>query len=228
MPEAPSHQPEAVPISPHYDIGNRTIPEVPISRYNNVSLPTPSLPGSNSINAVTQPKGAWAQLENQHFTAFKLGFLPHYAMDDPSDDEESPQHELPDSTLPVDQNMVAFFGFYRDQVHPFLFAIDDLDELEDLLSELVSGEKPVDEIDNYSLCLLHAVLAAGAQFSDLAPASRMLKSQSRVSRCLQCPDTIDSLISLQAALNYLGSSSGVRLRKCSKRWLFSAMCCKMT
>lgn len=34
-------------------------------------------------------------------------------MDDPSDDEESSQHEFSDYTLPVDQDMVAFFGpFY--------------------------------------------------------------------------------------------------------------------
>lgn len=150
---------------------------VQTSRYTKVSLPTPSLPGGNCINSVAQPDSAWAQPEYQHPTACELGILPYYEMDDPSDDEEGPQHELSVSTLPAEQDMISFFRFYRNQAHPLQDAIDDLNELEELISELVSGEKEVERLDNHTLCLLHAIFAAGAQFSDLAPASRMLKSQ---------------------------------------------------
>ncbi|KIL94159.1 hypothetical protein FAVG1_02721 [Fusarium avenaceum] len=162
---------------------------VQTSRYTKVSLPTPSRSGGNSINSVVQPDSTWAQY--QHPTACELGFLPYYEMDDAPDDEEGPKHELSVSTLPVEQDMISFFRFYRNQAHPFQYAIDDLDELEELISELVSGEQEVEKLDNHTLCLLHAVFAAGAQFSDLAPASRMLKSQRE----------------MKMALNYLGSST---------------------
>jgi hypothetical protein len=40
----------------------------------------------------------------------------------------------------------------------------------------LSREVQTQQIDNHSLCLLHAIMAAGAHFSDLPVAKRLSKS----------------------------------------------------
>ncbi|KAI1037581.1 hypothetical protein LB505_011479 [Fusarium chuoi] len=80
--------------------------------------------------------------------------------------------------------MIPLFGFYRDRVHSFQFVLDDLTEIEKLICSLLSHEVQAQQIDNHSLCLLHAIMAAGAQFSDLPTATRLSKSNQNLSGLL--------------------------------------------
>ncbi|KKO96712.1 hypothetical protein THAR02_11185 [Trichoderma harzianum] len=81
------------------------------------------------------------------------------------------------TTLPVDEELIQLFTAFRLRIHPFQPVIDDLDTLERLMCGVITQRSFSD--DAYCppelstprdvvrfLCLLHAVLAAGAQFSD--------------------------------------------------------------
>ncbi|KAF5610207.1 uncharacterized protein FSUBG_3440 [Fusarium subglutinans] len=94
-----------------------------------------------------------------------------------------------ETTVAVDQDMITLFGFYRDRLHSFVFVVDDLTEIEKLICSLLNREVQAQQVDNHSLCLLHAIMAAGAQFSDLPTATRLSKSSQN----------------LHSALKYLGS-----------------------
>ncbi|KAG5750161.1 hypothetical protein H9Q69_010189 [Fusarium xylarioides] len=110
-------------------------------------------------------------------------------MDGASDGGRGTPAGRSETTLTVDQDMISLFGFYRDRVHSFQFVLDDLSEIEKLICSLLNHEVQAQQIDNHSLCLLHAIMAAGAQFSDLPTAMRLSKSSQN----------------LHSALKYLGS-----------------------
>jgi hypothetical protein len=149
----------------------------PTSHDNRTSIPTPSLLGGNSIISVARPNSAQPQSDNERRAAFETGIFPLLGMNEASDGEQSPRPGRSDLKLADDQEMIALFSFYRDRVHPFQFVIDDLSEIEELVCSLVNRDTEVGQVDNHSLCLLHAILAAGAQFSDLNTAARVLKSR---------------------------------------------------
>ncbi|RKK67538.1 hypothetical protein BFJ69_g14387 [Fusarium oxysporum] len=98
-----------------------------------------------------------------------------------------------ETTLALDQDMISLFGFYRDRVHSFQFVVDDLAEIEKLICSLLNHEIQVQHIDNHSLCLLHAIMAAGAQFSDLPTATRLSKSNQNLHASLKCLGSFDLL-----------------------------------
>jgi len=156
---------------------NDTFSANPTSHNDRTSIPTPSLLGGNSIVSVARPNSAQPQSDNERRAAFETGIFPLLGMNEASNNEQGPQPGRSDLKLADDQEMIALFSFYRDRVHPFQFVIDDLDEIEKLVCSLVNRDTEVGQVDNHSLCLLHAILAAGAQFSDLNNAARVSKSR---------------------------------------------------
>jgi hypothetical protein len=132
--------------------------------------------GDNSIISVAKPDTTQPHSNNERRTAFETGILPLLGMDGASDVGLGTSAGRSETTLALDQDMISLFGFYRDRVHSFQFVIDDLAEIEKLICSLLNREFQVQHIDNHSLCLLHAIMAAGAQFSDLPTATRLSKS----------------------------------------------------
>ncbi|KAF5638039.1 hypothetical protein F52700_4743 [Fusarium sp. NRRL 52700] len=168
---------------------NATQPGLPVSHNGSVSNASPSLLGDNSIISVARPDTTQPHTNSERRTAFETGILPLLGMDSASDDGRGTPAGRSETVLAVDQDMVSLFGFYRDRVHPYQFVIDDLMETEKLICSLLNREVQTQQLDNHSLCLLHAMMAAGAQFSDLPIATRLSKSSQH----------------LHSALKYLGS-----------------------
>lgn len=102
-------------------------------------------------------------------SAFETGILPLLGVS--KDDHAS---ILPYQSLPSDQEIVRLFEHFRRRVHPFHVILYNLDSLEEKICRLInttnetqSGNRGVSLEDSHWLSLLHAVLAAGAQFSDM-------------------------------------------------------------
>ncbi|EEU38509.1 uncharacterized protein NECHADRAFT_98164 [Fusarium vanettenii 77-13-4] len=145
-------------------------------------IPTPSLLGDNSIIALVRRDSVQPPTENERRTAFEAGIFPLLGIDMNAQEGRSPHSHLaqdgnPNSSLPDDQEMIELFSFYRDRVHPFSFVLDDLDEIEKMVCSLVNQDMEAWQCDSTSLCLLHAILAAGAQYSNLALAVQLPKYQ---------------------------------------------------
>ncbi|EWZ30911.1 uncharacterized protein FOBCDRAFT_233567 [Fusarium oxysporum Fo47] len=188
------HQPElqATTESSHRS-NNATDPGYPVSRNGSVSNTSPSLLGDNSIISVAKPDTTQPHSNNERRTAFETGILPLLGMDGASDVGRGTSAGRSETTLALDQDMISLFGFYRDRVHSFQFVIDDLAEIEKLICSLLNREFQVQHIDNHSLCLLHAIMAAGAQFSDLPTATRLSKSNQNLQASLKCLGSFDLL-----------------------------------
>lgn len=102
-------------------------------------------------------------------SAFETGILPLLGANGNQDTPAASFRSLPD-----DQELVRLFEVYRDRVHPFQGITYNLDLIEKtmcmfmhLRTEIGVEYLPVGLRDYQSLGLLHAILASGAQFSDL-------------------------------------------------------------
>ncbi|KAF4972855.1 hypothetical protein FSARC_681 [Fusarium sarcochroum] len=175
------------------DDTNETLVDNPTSHDIENSIPTPSLLGGNSIISVARSDSIQPLSDNERRTAFETGVLPLLGMDTTTDNGHVTRPGHSNSSLPDIQEMIELFSLYRDRVHPFQFVVDDLAEIEALVCSLVSRDKEARQVDNDSLCLLHAILAAGAQFSDLATAIRVSKSREKLQCALSFLGTFDLL-----------------------------------
>ncbi|KAI1052678.1 hypothetical protein LB507_009772 [Fusarium sp. FIESC RH6] len=163
------------------------------SHNDRTSIPTASLLGGNSIISVAQPISAQPQSDNERRAAFETGIFPLLGINEASDNDQVHQPGRSDPKLADDLEMIELFSLYRDRVHHFQFVIDDLDEIEKLVCSLVNRDTKVGQVDNHTLCLLHAILAAGAQFSDLNNAARVSKSRQELKSALGCLGSFDWL-----------------------------------
>lgn len=142
-----------------------------------VNASTPSLLGGNSIIAVARRESIQPQSDSQRREAFETGIFPLLGMDTSSQLRDLSQVSHPGPSLPEDQEMIQLFNTYRHRVHPSQLVLDDIDEVERMICSLINQDSAQRQSDSHLLCLLHAILAAGAQFSDLAPSTRLKKSQ---------------------------------------------------
>jgi hypothetical protein len=177
-PESRSPRREVIQVNqPATDLDHSNNTAHPTSHGDSVSIPTPSLLGGNSIISVARPNSAQPQSDNERCAAFETGIFPLLGMNEASNREQSPRSGRSDLKLADDQEIITLFSFYRDRVHPFQFVIDDLAIIEKLICSLINHDTEVGQVDNHSLCLLHAILAAGAQFSDMNTVARVRKSR---------------------------------------------------
>ncbi|KAK4155076.1 hypothetical protein C8A00DRAFT_42229 [Chaetomidium leptoderma] len=152
---------------------------------------TPVLLGGNSIIAMARRDSVQPQADDERRTAFETGIFPLLGIDRDAQTGGQVQAAPPNSSLPDDQEMTELFNLYRHRVHPFHFILDDLDEVEKVVCSLTGlRQRPC---DTHFLCLLHAILAAGAQFSDLAPLGRLSTSQKHLRHALSFLGTFDYL-----------------------------------
>lgn len=92
------------------------------------------------------------------------------------------------ATLPGDKELIQLFTVFSLRIHPFQPIIDDLDAVERLMCGVITQrsfpekahcpqEPSTPRHAVRFLCLLHAVLAAGAQFSDQSVEQRLEASR---------------------------------------------------
>ena len=98
-------------------------------------------------------------------------------------------------TLPSGGELVGLFACYRTRVHPFGIITLDIDDIEAKLCLLInpgneSGDRSLTGIveDTQWFCLLHAILASGAQMSDMPPDRRRSVSQKHRGLYLESED----------------------------------------
>lgn len=179
MPRSPRRETIQVNQSatdPDHDKENDTSSANLTGHNDRTSTPTPSLLGGNSIISVARPDSAQTQSDNERRAAFKTGIFPLLGISEASDNEQGPRPGRSDLKLADDHEMVLF-SLYRDRAHHFQLVIDDLDEIAKLVCSLVNWDTKVGQVDNHSLCLLHAILVAGVQFCDLNNAAGVSKSR---------------------------------------------------
>ncbi|KAK1690586.1 fungal-specific transcription factor [Colletotrichum godetiae] len=110
-------------------------------------------------------------------SAFETGILPLLGVS-----EEANTSVSSCQSLPSDQDIVRLFELFRRRVHPFHVITYNLDAIEQRICRLINarrgpnfGSESLE--DPRWLSLLHAILAAGAQFSDMNLQDRLAMSQ---------------------------------------------------
>lgn len=112
-------------------------------------------------------------------SAFETGILPLLGVS--KDDGASTLSHQP---LPSEQEIVRLFEHFRRRVQPFHVIMYNLDAIEEKTCRLINttadekcGNCPESLHDSRWLSLLQAILAAGAQFSDMDLQQRTIASQ---------------------------------------------------
>ncbi|OHE99282.1 fungal specific transcription factor [Colletotrichum orchidophilum] len=129
-------------------------------------------------------------------SAFETGILPLLGV---SEDIATSISSY--QSLPSDQEIVRLFEIFRRRVHPFHVITCNLDVIEKRICRLVSARSDPD-FGNGSesledprwLSLLHAVLAAGAQFSDMNLQDRITVSQRHMKQAFHLLRSTDYLV----------------------------------
>ncbi|KAL0938122.1 fungal specific transcription factor [Colletotrichum truncatum] len=146
---------------------------------------------SSAVNMVRQ-RSPQSRDDPARQSAFETGILPLLGMSDMSGSAT-----LSFSTLPSDQETFRLFEVYRQRVQPFHVITCNLSQIEERICALVNAratnprEAPGSLVDPRWLCLLHAILACGAQFSDMPLTERTLLFQKHTTHAfdlLRCTD----------------------------------------
>ncbi|EXF75609.1 fungal specific transcription factor [Colletotrichum fioriniae PJ7] len=110
-------------------------------------------------------------------SAFETGILPLLGVNEEADTSVSSYQ-----SLPSDQEIVRLFELFRRRVHPFHVITSNLDTIEQRICQLFNarggsniGSESLE--DPRWLSLIHAIMAAGAQFSDMNLRDRLAVSQ---------------------------------------------------
>lgn len=120
--------------------------------------------------------------------AYEKGILPLLGLEDNEGASIALPHfdyEVLYNSLPSDQDMVSLFETHRIRCNPFHIVTYDIEEIESKLCSLINNRSKAGATMGAQLqgdlrwvCLLHAILAAGAQSSDLPLEHRLSLSQS--------------------------------------------------
>lgn len=133
----------------------------------------------NSVVNMVRRRSVRSRDDPARQSAFETGILPLLGVS-----EETRTSILSYPSLPSDQEIVRLFELFRRRVHPFHVITCNLDSIEENICQLVNARSdPTFESEFESLndprwlSLLHAILASGAQFSDMCLQDRILTSQ---------------------------------------------------
>ncbi|KAI3550016.1 fungal specific transcription factor [Colletotrichum abscissum] len=110
-------------------------------------------------------------------SAFETGILPLLGVNEEVNTSVSSYQ-----SLPSDQEIVRLFELFRRRVHPFHVITFNLDTIEQRICQLINARRGSNLgsesfEDPRWLSLLHAIMAAGAQFSDMNLQDRLAVSQ---------------------------------------------------
>lgn len=155
----------------------------------NEQVANSSLLDDNSLVAITRPHSSATTDNPDRTIAFQAGILPLLG----ATPEERASDTSPYSRaalyngFPDDQLILELFDVYRSRVHPFHAITYNLDEIEQKLCVFIndresgaSASSPRSLQESHWLCLLHAILASGAQFSDFNLQRRAEVSQNHI------------------------------------------------
>lgn len=141
----------------------------------------------NGIISIAGESSMSTRDEQVRRQAYETGILPLLGLENEQDvSNPTPQfdYEFLYSSLPSDQDMVSLFETHRLRCHPFHIVTYDIDRIQSKLCNLINARKKASEPGTAQLqgdlrwiCLLHAILAAGAQSSDLPLERRLSLSQ---------------------------------------------------
>lgn len=127
-------------------------------------------------------------------SAFETGMLPLLGVS--KDDHAS---ILSYQSLPGDQEIVRLFEHFRRRVHPFHVILYNIDDIEGKICQLINTTTNREESrsrtgsleDSHWLSLLHAILAAGAQFSDMDLQQRSIVVQRHTKQAFDLLRSVD-------------------------------------
>lgn len=160
------------------------------------SPPSSSLMGGGSLLAIArehspQPRDDDASrrdvLENAVIPLLGMASMDEAGLEHGR--HEAPRNDDPYADLPGDQDLLNLFSLYRIRVHPFQLIIDDLDKVEGELCAIINqragssfaeesqARRQVSSDRSRFLCVLHAILATGAHFSEMPVSDRSMISQ---------------------------------------------------
>lgn len=147
------------------------------------------LEGSSVLNIGRQTQEHPMQDEERQ-AAFETGVLPLLGL---ATEASSASHSDAPFNIQLttsNQDMIGLFEAYRTRVHPFHLITYDLDRVEEKLCQLIhvrstsaGARSGLASQDLQWLCLLHAILASGAQFCDLPTKQRILLSKTHCESC---------------------------------------------
>lgn len=147
------------------------------------------LEGSSVLNIGRQTQQHPMQYEERQ-AAFETGVLP--LLGAATEASSATPNDAPSNfhLTASNQDMIRLFEAYRTRVHPFHHITFDLDRVEEKLCQLIhvrstsaGARSGLASQDLQWLCLLHAILASGAQFSDLPTEQRIFLSKTHSEFC---------------------------------------------
>lgn len=143
----------------------------------------PHLPQATSLATVTRESSSYLIDRPGDRSAFEVGVLPLLGINEHISTNLPIAHfdGFLNDFLSVEQDVYALFQSYKRRIHTIPI---DLDQMEKRLCAIIEFRHnlgaevglEVDEVPQW-LCLLHAVLASGAQFSEMSLERRSLLSR---------------------------------------------------
>ncbi|KAG7040923.1 fungal specific transcription factor [Colletotrichum scovillei] len=131
----------------------------------------------SSVIGMTRRRSIRSSDDPARQSAFETGILPLLGVNEEADTSVSSYQ-----SLPSDQEIVRLFELFRRRVHPFHVITSNLDTIEQRICQLINarggsdfGSESLE--DPRWLSLIHAIMAAGAQFSDMNLQDRLAASQ---------------------------------------------------
>ncbi|CAG9982906.1 unnamed protein product [Clonostachys byssicola] len=130
----------------------------------------PSFLGSGSILTLAGQNEVSHGQRSGRQEAFETGIFPLFGIESQiTEDGHIPSNDgvkLAFSSIPPDQEIMELFNHFKSRFYPFQPVFYDVDYIESVVSSLIGGAGQALKVTKHFLCLFHAILAAGAQFSD--------------------------------------------------------------
>ncbi|VUC30804.1 unnamed protein product [Clonostachys rosea] len=128
----------------------------------------PSFLGAGSILILSGQNEVLHGQRSGRQEAFETGIFPLFGTQATGDSPVPPNDEvkLAFSSLPPDEEIMELFSHFKSRFYPFQPIFYDVDYIESVVSSLIGRKGQAPKVNAHFLCLFHALLAAGAQFSD--------------------------------------------------------------
>ncbi|OTB12417.1 hypothetical protein K445DRAFT_14843 [Daldinia sp. EC12] len=168
----------------------------------NERLVDSNFPQTTSLATVPRESSSYLIDRLADRSAFETGVLPLLGVNEDMNTDRpiSTPGNILNDFLSVKQDVYALFQSYKHYVHPFNTIPIDLDQMEKRLCAIIEfrhnpGAEAGLEVDRIPrwLCLLHAILASGAQFSELSLERRALLSREHTKLSFELLRRIDYL-----------------------------------